>query len=160
MAEREGDGGSDVQRARQVPVARRVLTAVAPVEVPFHDVDAMNVCWHGHYIKYFELARGVLLRSFDYDYPDMRASGYVWPVVECHLKYVRPAVYGQLIDVRAELLEFENRLKFGYLITDHASGTRLTKGYTIQVAVCTQTEALQYVSPQVLFDKLERAWSS
>jgi acyl-CoA thioester hydrolase len=160
MAELESGAGIDAQQAREVPVARSALTAVASVEVPFHDVDAMNVCWHGHYIKYFEIARGVLLRSFDYDYPEMRASGYVWPVVECHLKYVRPALYGQLIDVRAELLEFENRLKFGYLITDHASGARLTKGYTIQVAVCAQTQALQYVSPQVLFDKLERAWSS
>jgi len=31
----------------------KVLTASATVEVPFHDVDAMNVCWHGHYLKYF-----------------------------------------------------------------------------------------------------------
>jgi acyl-CoA thioester hydrolase len=160
MAERESNSGNGESDARQVPVARRVLTAVAPIEVPFHDVDTMNVCWHGHYVKYFEIARGVLLRSFDYDYPEMRATGYVWPVVECYLKYVRPAVYGQRIEVRAELLEFENRLKFGYLITDRESGARLTKGYTIQVAVCTQTEALQYVSPQVLFDKLERTWSS
>jgi acyl-CoA thioester hydrolase len=156
MAER--DCGESPPRA--VPVARRVLSGVSTIEVPFHDVDAMNVCWHGHYIKYFEIARGVLLRAFDYDYPDMLASGFVWPVVECHLKYVRPAVYGQLIDVRAELVEFENRLKIGYLITDHVSGAKLTKGYTIQVAVCSKTQALQYVSPSVLFDKLEHAWSS
>ena len=33
---------------------KAVLSASATVEVPFHDVDAMNVCWHGHYLKYFE----------------------------------------------------------------------------------------------------------
>ena len=142
------------------PERRRTLSAVAAIEVPFHDVDAMNVCWHGHYIKYFEAARAALLRSIDYDYREMQATGFMWPVVECHLKYVRPAVYGQRIDVRAELLDFENRLKIGYEITDRASGERLTKGYTVQVAVCARTQELQYVSPQIVFDKLERAWNT
>jgi acyl-CoA thioester hydrolase len=134
--------------------ARLPLSATARVEVPFHDVDAMNVCWHGHYLKYFEIGRGALLRAFDYDYPAMQASGYVWPVVEAHLKYVRPAVYGQALEVRAELLEFENRLKIGYEIVDVASGERLTKGWTIQVAVCSATRELQFVSPPIVFEKL------
>ena len=136
----------------------KVLTASAAVEVPFHDVDAMNVCWHGHYLKYFEAGRAALLRAFDYDYPEMQASGYLWPVVEAHLKYVRPALYGQKLEVRTRLLEYENRLKIGYEIVDLASGTRLTKGYTTQVAVNAATQELQFVSPPVVFEKLERVW--
>ena len=27
--------------------------------MPFHDVDALHVVWHGHYYKYLELAREV-----------------------------------------------------------------------------------------------------
>jgi acyl-CoA thioester hydrolase len=137
----------------------KVLTASAAVEVPFHDVDAMNVCWHGHYLKYFETGRAALLRAFDYDYPEMQASGYLWPVVEAHLKYVRPALYGQKLEVRTRLLEYENRLKIGYEIVDLASGTRLTKGYTTQVAVNAATQELQFVSPPVVFEKLERVWA-
>jgi acyl-CoA thioester hydrolase len=137
----------------------KVLTASAIVEVPFHDVDAMNVCWHGHYLKYFEIGRAALLRLFDYDYREMQASGYFWPIVEVHLKYVRPATYGQQIEVRAQLLEYQNRLKIGYEIVDAASGERLTKGYTIQVAVDAATQELQFVSPPVVFEKLERAWA-
>jgi acyl-CoA thioester hydrolase len=136
----------------------KTLKASAIVEVPFHDVDAMNVCWHGHYLKYFEIGRAALLRAFDYDYREMQASGYLWPIVEAHLKYVRPATYGQRIDVRTELLEFENRLKIGYEIVDCATGTRLTKGYTIQVAIEAATQETQFVSPPVVFEKLERAW--
>lgn len=136
-----------------------VLRASARVEVPFHDVDAMNVCWHGHYLKYFEFGRAALLRNFDYDYREMQASGYVWPVVEAHLKYVRPAVYGQQLEVCAELLEYDNRLKIGYEILDVESRARLTKGYTIQVAVDAVTQELQFVSPPVVLEKLERAWA-
>ena len=133
------------------------LVASVQVEVPFHDVDAMDVAWHGHYVKYYELARCALLRRFDYDYPQMVASGYLWPIVECHLKYVRPALYSQLLRVQATLLEYENRIKIGYIIFDVASGQRLTKGYTTQVAVHAQTRELQFVSPGVMLEKLERA---
>lgn len=136
------------------------LEAAIEVEVPFHDVDAMTVAWHGHYLKYFELARCALLRRFDYDYPQMQESGYLWPVVECHAKYVRPARYGQRLRVEATLIEYENRLKIAYLIRDAASGERLTKGYTIHVAIDAKTQELQFVSPPVVLEKLQRAWRS
>ena len=135
----------------------RKLTASVDVEVPFHDVDAMNVAWHGHYVKYFEIARCALLRRFAYDYPQMQASGYLWPIVECHLKYVRPALYSQKLCVRATLVEYENRIKIAYEIRDSESGERLTKGHTVQVAVDAQTRELQFVSPPIVFRNLEKA---
>ena len=131
-------------------------SAEIDVRVPFHDVDAMQVLWHGHYFKYFELARCALLQGIDYDYPQMQASGYLWPVVESQVKYVRPARYQQHLRVRAELLEWENRLKIGYLIHDAAGGERLTKGWTIQVAVHAASGELQFVSPTILREKLAR----
>jgi acyl-CoA thioester hydrolase len=133
------------------------LNACIDVEVPFHDVDAMDVAWHGHYVKYFELARCALLRRFDYDYPQMYASGYMWPIVECHLKYVQSAVYGQKLCVEATLVEYENRIKIAYVIRDAASGKRMTKGYTTQVAVDGRTRELQFVSPPIVFANVEKA---
>ena len=133
------------------------LSATVDIEVPFHDVDAMNVAWHGHYLKYFELARCALLRRFDYDYPQMLASGYRWPIVECHVKYVRPAHYRQQLTVEATLLECENRLKIGYLIRDASSGEKLTKAYTVMVAVDAASGELQFVSPPAVIARLERA---
>jgi acyl-CoA thioester hydrolase len=136
----------------------RELAAEVEIEVAFHDVDAMDVVWHGHYVKYFELARCALLRSFDYDYPRMRESGYLWPIVGCKLKYVRPARYGQRVIVRATLREWENRLRMDYLIRDAASGTKLTTGSTIQVAVDMASGELQFVSPPALTERLRRVW--
>lgn len=83
----------------------------------------------------------------------------MWPIVEAHLKYVRPARYGQRVEVGTELLEYENRLKIGYEIVDCVTGERLTRGYTIQVAVDAATQELQFVSPSIVFDNLERVWS-
>jgi acyl-CoA thioester hydrolase len=130
------------------------LSAEVEIEIPFFDVDPMAVAWHGHYVKYFEVARCAMLRKIDYDYPKMHASGYMFPVVELYLKYVNAARYGQLVLVAAEVLEYENRLKIGYRIRDKASGQRLTKGWSVQVAVDAKTNELQFVSPKILLDKL------
>ena len=129
-------------------------TAEIELEPAFHDLDPMNVVWHGNYIRYFELARCALLREIDYDYPRMRDSGYAWPVVDLRVKYMRPLVYGQAVEVHATIVEWENRLKIEYEVRDAASGQRLTKGYSIQVAVDMQTQEMLYVCPPVLFQKL------
>ena len=40
-------------------------------EVPFFDVDAMNIVWHGNYVKYLETARCAVLSAIAYDYNEM-----------------------------------------------------------------------------------------
>ena len=128
------------------------------IEVPFHDVDTMNVVWHGHYLKYFEIARCALLDQFDYNYNQMRDSGYAWPVIESYVRYVQGIEFEQKIRVRAVLKEWENRLKIEYLIFDAVSGRKLTKGFTSQVAVHIEKREMCFQSPQVLLDCLN-AWS-
>ncbi|MDY0021700.1 acyl-CoA thioesterase [Arenimonas caeni] len=123
----------------------------------FHDLDPMDVVWHGHYLKYLELARCALLQSFDYDYPQMRDSGYAWPVVDMRTKYVRPARYGQALVVRAELLEYEHRLKIGYEVRDAATGEVLTRATSVQVAVDIATGEMCFASPEVLLRRLGKA---
>lgn len=120
----------------------------------FHDLDPMDIVWHGHYPKYLELARCALLQRFDYDYPQMRDSGYAWPIVDLRLKYIRPLVYAQRLRVRAEIVEWENRLKIEYLIRDADSGIKLNRASSIQVAVKIETREMQFVCPPVLWQKL------
>jgi acyl-CoA thioester hydrolase len=56
--------------------------------------------------------------------------------------------------VKAELVEFESRLKINYLITCVDTGKKLTKGYTVQVAVDLTNQEMQYVSPSIFIDKI------
>ena len=120
----------------------------------FHDLDPMEIVWHGHYVKYLELARCALLAQIDYDYPQMRASGYAWPVVDLRLKFVRPARYAEPFRLRAVIVEWENRLKIQYLARELATGAKLTQGHTIQVAVEIASGEMCYETPPVLWQKL------
>src|SRR5262245_30631321 len=128
--------------------------AEAEIQVQFFDLDPMEVVWHGHYVKYLEIARCALLDTIDYNYMQMKASGYAWPVINMQLRYIDSATFGQRLKLHAEIVEWENRLKIGYLVTDADSGRRLLRGTTTQVAVDMATREMCFVSPAVLFQKL------
>jgi acyl-CoA thioester hydrolase len=132
------------------------LSAQVVIDVPFHDCDPMQVVWHGNYARYFEVARCELLRKISYDYLDMQASGYMWPIVDMRTKYIGSAVFTQKIIVTADLIEYESRLKINYTICCATTGKKLTKGYTVQVAVDLSNSEMQYASPAILFDKIKQ----
>lgn len=129
------------------------LSCVAKIKIPFHDLDPAGIVWHGNYAKYFEVARCVLLDRINYNYDEMKKSGYLWPVIDMRVRYVRPLIFGQEVEVRATLKEWENRLLIDYLISDE-HGVRYTKGTTIQVAVEIATKEMCLASPPVLFERL------
>ncbi len=131
-----------------------IIEAEVELDIQFYDTDMMAVVWHGNYLKYFEVARCALLRKFNYDYLEMAGSGYAWPIVDVRIKYVASAKFGQRIKINASLVEYEFRLKINYLITDVDSGTKLAKGYTVQVAVDMTTQEMCMVSPDVLLERL------
>ncbi len=134
-----------------------VLQAEVEILVPFFDVDSMEVVWHGHYVKYLEVARCALLDRLDHNYTQMRAAGYAWPIIDLQLRYVRGAQFGQRIVVRADLIEWQNRLKINYLIYDAVNGERLTRASTVQVAVEIASREMQLASPKVFVAAVERA---
>lgn len=131
-----------------------MLEAEVEVEVPFHDLDPMQVVWHGYYVKYLELARCKLLDKIGYNYPQMVESGFSWPVIDLRLRYPKPARFQQVLRVKARLAEWENRLKIDYLIVDAKTGTRLSRGYTVQVAVDMSTNEMCLDLPDCLVNKI------
>lgn len=128
--------------------------AEVELQVQFFDLDPMQIVWHGNYVKYLEVARCALLDKIGYNYEQMRDSGYMWPIIEMNLRYAGPAAFGQRLLLRAEIVEWENRLRIDYAILDAASGKRLNKATTTQVAVDLKTGEMCFVSPAILFEKL------
>jgi len=134
-----------------------MISAEIAVTAQFYDLDPMQVVWHGNYARYLEQARCALLDKIGYSYPEMEKSGYIWPIVDMHIKYVRPVRYAQRLRVEAKLVEYENRIKIAYTCRDEESGEIVTKAQTIQLAVSTKTQELSLESPAVLLTKVREA---
>jgi acyl-CoA thioester hydrolase len=140
--------------AAAVLAARSVETEI---RVEFYDCDPMQIVWHGNYVKYLERGRNGLMDAIGYNYNEMVASGYAWPVVDIHVKYIRPLSFKQDVRIRATLVDWENRIKIDYLIFDPATGRKLTRASSVQMAVHVATGESQFVTPAVALEPI-RAW--
>jgi acyl-CoA thioester hydrolase len=123
------------------------LYADHDVDVAFHDVDMVGVVWHGHYVRYLENARWALMDRLGYGLQRMIDSGFAWPIVELHTRYVGTAHFGDRLRVRASIAEWENRIGINYLISRPADGVRILRARTVQVAVDGRSGALQFACP-------------
>ena len=135
---------------------KAIVSEKTNIRVQFFECDPMAVCWHGHYVKYFEMARCNLLKKIGYDYPDMKESGYAWPVIDLQIRYIKALRYDQKISIEAGITDYENYLKIIYEIRDVETGDKLTKGSTKQVAVTGDTFEMQLISPKIVSEKLAK----
>lgn len=139
------------------PDQRPLPTCETEMTIPFHDVDMMQIVWHGHYVRYLEIARCALLDKINYNYLEMRESGFAWPVIDLRLRYAGPMVFTQTIAIEARLVEWEHRLKIDYTIRDASTRKRLTRAWSVQVAVGVEDLEMRLASPPVLIERL-LAW--
>jgi len=141
-----------IVRRSRYPRAPQGAIAVE-LEVPFHDVDLLNVVWHGHYSKYLELARTALLRARRLDAADVQALGYRFFVAEWALRHVRGLRYGDRVRVSAWLTEVENRLRIAYEVHDLSAGLLAAQAFTVLVTTRADGE-LCLETPAPVLDRL------
>ena len=132
------------------------MEAEVIIKANFYDLDPMEVVWHGNYARFLEDARCALLDRIGYNYGEMRDSGYMWPVVDMRVKFIRPIRFNQEVRVIAILVDYENRLRIDYLIRDLTTDEIITKAQTTQVAIEIETEEMCFESPAVLIDKVRK----
>jgi acyl-CoA thioester hydrolase len=109
-----------------------VCTSVE-LRVPFHDVDPLLVVWHGHYYKYFEIARTELLRSRGIDVPALFDLGFKLFVIESRCRYVQPLRYDERFVVDAWFCDIDHRIQIAYEIRSLNTQRRVARGTTALV---------------------------
>jgi acyl-CoA thioester hydrolase len=134
-----------------------LLRVETEVEVAFHDVDLARVAWHGHYIRYLENARWALMDKIGYGLETMLASGNGFPIVGLQVKFIRVSRYKDRLRVLASLIEWQTRLVINYLVTDCATGQRVARAQTTQIAVDMHTGAMQFELPAALISRVDAA---
>lgn len=123
------------------------------LEVPFHDVDMLRIVWHGHYYKYFEIARTQLLRSKGLSAEQLIATGYTLVVIETMSRYPAPLRFGQRFRVAAAFADVDYRLKIDYQIHNISEGKRAAYGHTT-LATLSPSGELLLRTPDLLLERV------
>lgn len=79
------------------------------LRVRYAETDQMGVVYHGHFAAYFETARAEFIRSRGLTYRDMETRGILMPVTELNMKFIRPALYDDLLTIRTRVDEVPDK---------------------------------------------------
>jgi acyl-CoA thioester hydrolase len=100
------------------------------VRVRYADTDQMKIVYHAKFLEYFELGRSSLIRSLGLPYPELEARGILLPVVEAYARYLKPALYDDLLSIEASVSEIPKAtLKIEYKVFN--KNECLAEGYTV-----------------------------
>ena len=125
------------------------------VQVPFYDLDPMDIVWHGNYIKYLEVARCDLLDKLGYNYKDMRQDGIAYPLAKMDIKFIKPATFGQELKITTRIEETTPGLVMKYLITDKQTGEKIFSAKSLQICVDVKTRESIYKPPAKFIERLQ-----
>ena len=132
------------------------VKAITKIQVQFYDLDPMNIAWHGNYVKYMETARCDLLSKIRYTYFETEKAGYVWPVVQLHIKYIRPLHFMQKFRIETTLEEYDVCMKISYKFIDEETGKVITKAESTQMAVNVKTHESMIGSPKDFVERVDK----
>ncbi len=110
--------------------------ASSRIRVRYAETDQMGIAYHGNYFAWFEVGRTDLLRGLGLTYRELEADGVRLPVIETRARFLRPALYDDMLDVRTRLAELGGAsLSFEYAVHREDSETPLATGATVHAAV-------------------------
>jgi acyl-CoA thioester hydrolase len=88
------------------------------LRVRFAETDAMGIVHHSRYLPMVEEARVAYLRHIGHPYQSVRDEGIEMNVLEAWVKYRRPLVFDDVVDVHVRLVSVERAsFQMGYLLT-------------------------------------------
>jgi acyl-CoA thioester hydrolase len=94
-----------------------MFTAETKIRVRYGETDQMGYCYYGNYAQFFEIGRVEALRELGMSYKNMEAKGIMLPVSEFSVKYLKPALYDDLLTIKTTIREQpKSRIFFDYEI--------------------------------------------
>jgi len=124
--------------------------------VRYADTDQMGWVYYANYLRWFEIGRAEMLRSFGRTYREVEEQGTWLPVLEAQCRYHEGARYDDLVAIETAVAELRKAsVTFSYRVVRAADGAPLASGMTRHCFLGRDGRAGR--APAALRELLERA---
>ncbi len=131
-----------------------MLTNEITFRVRYGETDQMGVVYHGNYPQYLEMGRISWLRALDLSYKEMEANGVMLPVVSLEMKFLKPALFDDLVTVKTNLKRLPMvRIEFDYVLTNQNNDILLTANTVLAFMDSSKKRPIK--CPDYIFKKLK-----
>lgn len=89
------------------------MTHIYKRRVQFYETDAQGIVHHSNYFRYFEEARGDLLRALGLPYSKLREEGYEVVLLSAFCEFKKPLFYDEEMLIKVSL-SYIDRFTFSF----------------------------------------------
>ncbi len=127
------------------------------LRVRYAETDPMKYVYYGNYAQYFEVARVELFRSIGMSYNEIENQGIWLPVSDYKIKYLRPALYDQKLEIRTYIKKIPGvKIEFEYEIYNE-DRVKITEASTTLFFLDAKTNRV-IKCPDFLMQLIEKNW--
>ena len=118
------------------PKHTTVASCTITIQPRYNETDQGRVVHHSIYPVYFEMGRTELLRANGLAYKDLEAAGVFFVVAELNIKYRRPAVYDEKLELVTACTDVTaSKVVHSYKLTRPPTGEILAEGTSVLACV-------------------------
>ena len=127
------------------------------IRVRYGETDPMKYVYYGNYAEYFEVARVELFRTLGISYDEIERSGIFLPVSEYKIKYLKPGLYDQLLEIHTYIKKIPGvKIEFDYEIYNEDK-VKITEASTTLFFLDAETNKIVRC-PDFLLDLIKENW--
>ncbi|MDQ3072085.1 MAG: acyl-CoA thioesterase [Bacteroidota bacterium] len=87
------------------------------IRVRYGETDQMGYLYYGNYAQFYEVARVEAIRNLGLSYKALEDSGISLPVLDMESTFIKPALYDEVLKIKASIREIPNvKIRFYYEI--------------------------------------------
>lgn len=135
----------------------KMIHTTHTIRVRYAETDPMKYVYYGNYATYFEVARVELFRTLGMPYDDIEKRGIWLPVSEFSIKYLKPALYDQNLEIHTFIKKVPGvRIDFEYEIYND-SKVKITEAKTTLFFLDAESNKI-IKCPDFLMELLMKNW--
>ena len=124
------------------------------VRVRYGETDQMGYLYYGKYAEYYEVGRAEAIRSLGISYKELEAvHGIMMPVMSLQMRFVRPALYDELLTIRTHLRQLPTDTITFYMEI-YNEKKKLVNGGSVKLCFVEMASNKTVAPPQYLIEKL------
>jgi len=133
-----------------------MFTSETKIRVRYAETDQMGMVYHSNFFPYFEVGRAESIRQLGFTYADIEKLGVIMPVVDVHARFLRPALYDDLLTIKTFLKELpvHHKIEFHHEVFNEKDELLCTG--KIILYFMQKEDMKRTTLPEALKKKLER----
>ena len=125
------------------------------LRVRYAETDQMGFVYYGVYAQYYEVARVEAMRNIGIHYANIEREYGIWlPVIEMHVRFLRPAKYDDLLTIHTTVPSLPDKeIRFRYEIKNENG--LLLNGALVQLCFLEASTQKRITAPDFIKEPLK-----